>query len=110
MRAEQKSIKRSMNISLMVFFRRQFPSLRGRETELPRRSARPALMRTGEIDIGQIWGVFRAALRAAERHRGLTVNMLLNVTSRLSVMFAVPLLAHCTGVKRLRHPPGGWKN
>ncbi|MDA7980641.1 MAG: hypothetical protein MPJ50_17935, partial [Pirellulales bacterium] len=45
-----------------------------------------------------------------ERHRGLTVHFLLNLTSRLPVMFAVPLLVHCIGVKRLRHPPGGWKN
>ncbi|MDA7978276.1 MAG: hypothetical protein MPJ50_05835, partial [Pirellulales bacterium] len=69
-----------------------------------------ALTRTGEINIGQIWGMFLAAMRAAEHHKGLTVNRLLNVTSRLPVMFAVPLLVHCMGVKRLRHPPGGWKN
>ena len=25
-------------------------------------------------------------------------------------MFAVPLLVHCIGVKRLRRPPGGMKN
>ena len=25
-------------------------------------------------------------------------------------MFTVPLLVNCIGVKRLRHPPGGWKN
>ncbi|MDA7978546.1 MAG: hypothetical protein MPJ50_07225 [Pirellulales bacterium] len=49
------------------------------------------------------FGVFRADGRAAERHRGLMVNMLLNVTSGLAVMFAVPLLVHCMGVKRLRH-------
>ena len=25
-------------------------------------------------------------------------------------MFSVPLLVNCMGVKRLRHPPGSWKN
>ena len=48
--------------------------------------------------------MFLAALRAAEHYRGLTVGIMLNLTSGLPAMLSVALLVNCMGVKRLRYP------